>query len=259
MSGNRKRNRFLLRFEGVYRRFFLVFLADKEKSFLLTEFPKSGGSWLTKMLSELIGIDFPQNSFPVSRCSAFQGHYLKAFCQRKIVVLWRDPRDIMVSWYFHSVVGNDHSNESFVASVRRQCGIKNPDDVILNLPKFIDFAFSGKMSPGFTWNDFYDRWHDDPSAIHVSYEELRSDPVSALERVAVGFGFQASFSDIESVVDKYSFQNISGRKEGQEDSKSFVRKGIVGDWRNYFSEEASLIFNDIVGHRNLSNGKKNAE
>lgn len=238
-----------MKVEGVYRLLFMTIIARKKSSFLVVEFPKSGGSWLTKMLSELLDIDFPQNRFPSKRASAFQGHYLKGYGQKKIVVLWRDPKDIMVSWYFHSVVGNTHSNERFVESVRKNCGISRPEDVSVNLIDFIKYSFSGEMSPGFTWNDFYDRWRMDDSVIHVSYEELRRNAFSALKRISIDLGYNVEDEKIKDVVASNSFERMTGRKEGDVDVKSFARKGIVGDWKNYFSQSALEEFYALTAGR----------
>ena len=41
---------------------------------------------------------------------------------------------------------------------------------------------------------------------------------------------------------KHSFESKSGRKPGQEKKDSFLRKGVVGDWRNYFNEECVIAF-----------------
>ena len=39
-------------------------------------------------------------------------------------------------------------------------------------------------------------------------------------------------------VEKNSFQALSGRDKGVEDSNNFLRKGIVGDWKNNFTSES---------------------
>ena len=44
-----------------------------------------------------------------------------------------------------------------------------------------------------------------------------------------------------------SFEAKSGRKPGQEDQNSFVRKGISGDWRNKFTPEHKARFKEIAG------------
>jgi hypothetical protein len=40
---------------------------------------------------------------------------------------------------------------------------------------------------------------------------------------------------------------MAGRKRGEEDQFSFLRKGIVGDWRNHFSAEAAVVFDAHAG------------
>jgi hypothetical protein len=44
-----------------------------------------------------------------------------------------------------------------------------------------------------------------------------------------------------------SFERESSRKRGQEDSSSRSRKGIVGDWKNVFTEEDKSGFKEIAG------------
>ena len=48
-------------------------------------------------------------------------------------------------------------------------------------------------------------------------------------------------------VDRWSFTTTSGRKPGEEDLSSFRRKGIAGDWTNYFSREAGEVFDSFAG------------
>jgi hypothetical protein len=49
------------------------------------------------------------------------------------------------------------------------------------------------------------------------------------------------------VVDEFSFERQAGRPSGQEDRTSFLRKGVVGDWRNQFSQEAREVFDRYAG------------
>jgi hypothetical protein len=48
-------------------------------------------------------------------------------------------------------------------------------------------------------------------------------------------------------VEKYSFAKQTGRKAGQEDRKSFLRRGGSGDWKNHFTREAAEMFEDRCG------------
>ena len=43
--------------------------------YVVTEHPKSGGSWTSQMLSDYLDIPFPRNRFPNFQTSLMQGHY----------------------------------------------------------------------------------------------------------------------------------------------------------------------------------------
>ena len=53
---------------------------------------------------------------------------------------------------------------------------------------------------------------------------------------------------IRRCVEENTFRKLSGgRDEGKEDTGSFYRKGIVGDWKNAFGPDQNRIFNDLAG------------
>ncbi|MEN8155079.1 MAG: hypothetical protein ABFR75_13765, partial [Acidobacteriota bacterium] len=64
--------------------------------YMITEFPKSGGTWLGQLLSSYFDIPFPRNTFPKFRKSIVHGHFLPAKSSgdiKKIFFLVRDGRD----------------------------------------------------------------------------------------------------------------------------------------------------------------------
>jgi hypothetical protein len=61
-------------------------------------------------------------------------------------------------------------------------------------------------------------------------------------------GANASREIVERCVEKNSFQSrAKNRKPGEEDQGSFFRKGISGDWKNYFTPRDKRIFYDEAG------------
>jgi hypothetical protein len=40
---------------------------------------------------------------------------------------------------------------------------------------------------------------------------------------------------------------LPSRNEGEENSSSFFRKGVSGDWRNYFNDEITALFKEEAG------------
>ena len=41
---------------------------------------------------------------------------------------------------------------------------------------------------------------------------------------------------------EHSFTSRTGRRPGEERKESTLRKGIVGDWKNYFDQECIVAF-----------------
>ena len=47
--------------------------------------------------------------------------------------------------------------------------------------------------------------------------------------------------------DLFSFERQSGRPSGEENKESFLRKGVIGDWRTRFSPQAREVFDRYAG------------
>ena len=62
--------------------------------------------------------------------------------------------------------------------------------------------------------------------------------------------------DIRSnkIVEKYSFQKQSGRLPGNANTNKYLRKGIVGDWKNHFNEKSRSVFADLAGDQLIKLG-----
>ena len=60
--------------------------------------------------------------------------------------------------------------------------------------------------------------------------------------------------DLAAVVERFSFANQAQRQPGDEDVESFVRKGIVGDWKNAFTREAAERFDHYAGRELIALG-----
>jgi hypothetical protein len=215
--------------------------------YVVNEFPKSGGTWVGQMLGRALGVPFPRNRFPVLRPSIMHGHYLRSWGMKNVVVCWRDGRDVMVSWYHQQLIAHEW-NERQVRRSRRELPLEDYGDVNGNLPAFIEYAFTRPHSPRFSWADFVRRWHDRKDATHVRYENLRRDTAGELRRVVLGLtGQRLSPEEATAIAEEFSFERQAGRKAGEEDKRSFLRKGVVGDWRNHFSPEAKATFDRYAG------------
>jgi hypothetical protein len=215
--------------------------------YVVNEFPKSGGTWVGQMLGRALGVPFPRNRLPVLRTSIMHGHYLNPWGMRNVVVVWRDGRDVMVSWYHQQLIPHAW-NELQVSRSRRELPLEDYNDVYGNLPAFIEYAFTRPHSPRFSWADFVRRWHGRKDATHVRYENLRRDTAGELRRVVLGLtGERLGLEEATAIAEEFSFERQAGRRAGEEDKRSFLRKGVVGDWRNHFSREARETFDRNAG------------
>lgn len=217
--------------------------------YVVTEFPKSGGTWLSQMLSEALNIHHVRHQFPPLKRALLHMHSIDGRGLKNVTVIWRDGRDVMISWYYHCLFEQNHFNAELVASVRAQLGDRDYDNVYEHLPDFIEYAFTAARFPRFTWADFVRYWHDKNGVLYTRYEDLLLHPADELIRLSAAH-HQGSVLDRNAAVqiaEHYSFQNQSGRKAGNEQKHHFLRKGIVGDWKNNFSQQACEVFDFYAG------------
>ena len=239
----------VIKAEAVWRRVLLHTAVRAFPSFIVTEFPKSGGTWLCQMLSESLDMPYPRNRFPRVGSNIYQGHYLAFYPAATTLVQWRDPRDVLVSLYHYLYFETDFVSAASVAKTRAEAGFADFEDVRANLPSFIERTFTHPTGLRFSWNDFFDAWYPARGVTHTSYERLQIDPVTELARVVTALGKTPDRDQIVKTVDRFSFEKLSGRKEGEENRNSFMRKGIVGDWKNVFSPEATTMLDKMTAGR----------
>lgn len=214
---------------------------------VLTEYPKSGGTWMSQMLSASLDLPYPRNRLPTWKSQIIHGCYLNVSSKVKTIVVWRDGRDTMVSYYYHSMFDKPITSAKAGKKLRQHLGVTDPHNVKDMLPRFIEWAFNGGY-PRFTWVDFVNKWYDKKGVVFTSYEAVKANPELELRRVLDFIDLnRLSGSEISEIVERYSFKNQSNRNPGDEDVTSFVRKGVVGDWKNTFNIEAREMFHHYAG------------
>ena len=216
--------------------------------YIVNEYPKSGGSWMAEMLSDALGVPFPRNRLPMLRSSILHGHVMQSWNMHNILIVWRDGRDVLVSQYFHSLFENDKGNARLVAQCRANLGFADYEDVKGNIAAFMEYVFERKRHPRMSWVDFVNRWAGCECCVHVKYEDLRTQPIEELTRIVRQLsGRKLHLDQAREIVERHSFEKVSGRRPGEENVRSFMRKGVVGDWKNYFDREARERFYAYAG------------
>lgn len=249
VQGNRGRNRIVIKAEAAVRLAMWRLLSGRLPLYLVSEYPKSGGTWFSSMLAEYLEVPFPRNRFPAPVASVMHGHnlwhasYCNAFC------VLRDGRDVVVSSYFHHVIGNDRVPDHVVARNRAAMGLDDPSDVRRHLPAYIDYLFEkhDRTRFRFTWAEFIQSWISRGVGV-VRYERLLEDPVGemgdAIERV---LGRPADRDRLGEIAERHSFRNVARRRPGEENPRSFLRKGVAGDWKEKFTPAAREAFDRHAG------------
>ncbi len=211
--------------------------------YLVNEFPKSGGSWLAEMLSEALDVPFRRNRPIRLERSVTHGHFLIPQGLQNVVVLWRDPRDIMVSLYHHCYFINEYNNRALVELMKARLPFEDYADIGANLPVFIRFISTTPSAPRFTWVQFAENWANRRDVVHTRYEALRADAPKELSRIVRELiGAELPAARAEAIADRHSFDRARQRAadiraSGME--MPFVREGSVGGWQRHFTPEAT--------------------
>jgi len=213
---------------------------------LVTEFPKAGGSWFCQMLAEAAELPFPRNVAPRLEPCVMHGHHLPRAHFGKTVGIVRDGRDIAVSAYFHFLFENERNSPFSVRRHRARCGFDDYADVRGNLPAFIDYLFGAyaRERTGFTWSEFGRACREREHVHLVRYEDVLTDPASAVGDTLAFLGRTAPSAEaIAAVVARNSFAAQRAALTPASDGfPSFLRRGVAGDWKNHFSAEARVVF-----------------
>ena len=87
--------------------------------------------------------------------------------------------------------------------------------------------------------------------LFLTYEEMKKDLRAAVKTVAEFMGYNLAPAVLESICEQSTFSSMKKNpsanyswqdKDRREGSNAFIRKGLVGDWMNHFSEEQSTQF-----------------
>ena len=233
------------------------------KSVLVVEYPKSGGTWLGQLISGCLVIPFPRNRFPILKRALFHGHYLpkgRITKNKRIILLVRDGRDVMVSYYHHQLIWNNKNKltPNKVNYYRKTVGFTDYENVKANMNKYLEYAFTHVppktqhfIFPG-NWSQFHEQWlkSDNLKHVHiVRYEDLLTDCEATLKNIFTFLGeTNVAEAHLKKVIAKYAFENQTKRQKGEADKTNFLRKGIQGDWKNYFEEPEKKTFKKHAQH-----------
>ena len=155
----------------------------------------------------------------------------------------RDPRDLLVSWYHSAkknhIVGPDETTP--LARAREALNRLDRED---GLKYAVDyFEERGRFEALASWADA-----DDAEVLLCRYEDfVGADPQGAFRRLFAHCDIQIPDDALEALLEAYSFEKLSGRKRGAEDTGSHLRSGRAGDWRTTLTPAVLDHYHAVAG------------
>lgn len=227
--------------------------------------PKSGSTWVSDLLKSLPGfsqfspaswnqkyhvgeIGSSEHELYEGWDDSFKGYlavvkghtwgtaknvaHLKESALRYVLTV-RDPRDVIISEYWFVKRTPHHASHKLANRV--------------DLSEYITIKLSdgsfGRMT--LDWIRMWMENRDTNASTIVKYEELLKDPHQRLSEIADFLGLKITEEEIAKIIDLNSFERKTARKRGIEDTKTFLRKGTSGQWKEVFTEEQRELFSSV--------------
>jgi hypothetical protein len=244
-----ERSKYRVKIDGLIRLIMWRYLHRPLGLILISEYPKSGGTWLGQMQAHATGLDFPRNRTPKFKKCIMHGHHLYDIRFGKVVGIIRDGRDVMISAYYHRLFENDRNSKLMVKEHRSKLNFENYEDIRTNLPRFIDYMFNieAKRARHFSWSEAIYSYYKNELVYIVKYEGLLVHAKGELIGVFNFLNTEVTDKRISEAVKAFDFKQLTQRNQGDENTNSFLRKGVSGDWKNHFSKEACQVFEEFAG------------
>lgn len=153
----------------------------------------------------------------------------------------RDPRDILVSWYFS--MKYSHPSMFLVTHLRQEMqGMDFEQGMNFCVDTLNDLGlFEAQRS----WMSTVG---EDEEVKIFRYEDFARDNYGFLHELFKYLLIDMPDADFNQLYAKNTFSRITGGRElGEEEKRSHYRKGISGDWMNYFSPAISGYFRQVTG------------
>ncbi|XP_031239681.1 sulfotransferase 6B1-like [Mastomys coucha] len=232
----------------------------REDDIFLVSYPKSGTHWLAEVIERIPDAGITLTS-PIELGDISKFEELKMIPKRraipthlnyemlpvtvkqkqcKIIYIVRNPKDTAVSM-FHYYRDNPNlpSTETWAA--------------------FLELFLKGDVVYG-SWFDHVLGWEEhknNKNVLFLFYEEMKKDFVKSLKKITAFLGIDVNDSEMGKIARSTSFSEMKNKaaKENCDpnhvicaltsDRNLVFRKGVVGDWINYFTPKQNRVFDEL--------------
>jgi len=144
------------------------------------------------------------------------------------VILYRDLRDVSVSHYFYVLNTPWHGDYPYLKNRNVQQGIAY--FIEKRLPEFAHWMRS---------------WRDNrvpQASVMFSYEEMLEDSARVVSGVLDLYELEYTPKLVDEMIERNSFRRLKG---DHPQGRSFFRSGKAGDWLNHYNEDLKKMFKAV--------------
>ncbi|WP_152184258.1 sulfotransferase domain-containing protein [Sulfurimonas indica] len=220
-------------------------------------YPKSGNTWLARLLSEVTNSPIQANDIINTadndkRNGNFKIHKIhdsKNFesivKSNKVVYIVRDVRDVLISGFFFNypmfteeqVKNNFFIRKYFNYEIKR-LNKQWQGNILVQLIRNTEIKinnFIGKQDSKAligSWSEHIERWTNNPNCIMIKYEDMLNDTFKELEKVINFLNLDINPNILEQTVKNQSFEKKKQEfiKKGDTVNAKFMRSGKSEKW-----------------------------
>ncbi len=205
-----------------------IFIA--QKTFIPESFIRPGGTINIDNIETLKYLNNLQGNFVFkSHSHPLPDSIVQNYRNICFISIYRDPRDVLVSQSYYLT----NLEPKFAGRKGTEFSNLTQKEKIITLINDANELFS-----------LLNEWYESSYAIQIKYEDLVISTETVLINLLNQLNYRVNSSRLRKVIDKNSFSTITGRIPGLENSDDFYRKGVIGDYKNYFDKEVLKAFNN---------------
>jgi hypothetical protein len=263
-------------FPGYYFRYFsndlmalLGYKFGKSDVIFIAGYPKSGTTWVENFISNIPGYNprvlhgdlenmrnhnLPSNAFkyfPKYGYSSVKTHInptdanIKVLRDRgvkKIVVMYRDPRDIVVSNYYHVLKSNPwKKTDSFYLDYKKV----SKEEAMLHSLNMVSEDFQQWL---YGWEDKCLEVSD-IECYFLRYEDILKDSKLKFREILNFYEINLNSTGLNKIVSKITLKRKSFKpEEGNIGNRSTLRNGISKSWKYEMNSKVKLISSEKLKH-----------
>ncbi|XP_015353765.1 sulfotransferase 6B1-like [Marmota marmota marmota] len=231
----------------------------REDDVFLVSYPKSGTHWVAEVIENIPNAKITITS-PIELGDISKFDELKTYSKRrvipthlsydmlpvdikqkqcKVIYIIRNPKDTAVSLFHYY---RDNPNLPYIET----------------WAAFLELFLRGDVVYG-SWFDHVLSWeeHKNDNVLIIFYEEMKKDFFKSLKKITTFLGTHVNDSEINNIAWKTSFSEMKNNtvKESHDPNHTICaltsernlvfRKGVVGDWINYFTSKQKRVFDEL--------------